>query len=343
MDRAVDSGSKSLRACRARAMHSLPALVASAHWKGAVAPSTAFPNCWAIVLATRCRTTSPATMPLARQSSSPSEDRGHTLGDLSSCQQFGHPKEQMHVARVVKESSLMGLLRSLCAKNEGWQQNLSASTAKGLSGTCCTMCGGRGSHALAGLCGNWRTVSYVPGARSAPSSACLPAVNSPNWIRVMALLTLCSKSPWFWVRLFLVATVRASSFIFLPCFSFVCLSLTTCHVQSLCLASCADDLASSQPPLPSTCSFLVSHLTRSPLLCETSTNLHASSFFPPSAAMCPMEFNETPSPKGRTSSSTARLCQSKSSASFFNTSTDTDIRGTCPGKIFSSIFHPVEI
>ena len=64
---------------------------------------------------------------------------------------------------------------------------------------------------IAGLWRSWRNVSCIPGTRSAPSNARLPAVNSPNWLRVMAVLTLCSKSPWFWVRLFLVAIVRAFS------------------------------------------------------------------------------------------------------------------------------------
>ena len=45
-------------------MHSQPDLADNAYWKGAVALSTAGPNCCAIVRETNLQNTSPVTMPL---------------------------------------------------------------------------------------------------------------------------------------------------------------------------------------------------------------------------------------------------------------------------------------
>ena len=48
MEIKVHRGSTSVRACKTWAMHSVPALVVIAHWKSAVAASTALLSCWDI-------------------------------------------------------------------------------------------------------------------------------------------------------------------------------------------------------------------------------------------------------------------------------------------------------
>ena len=129
-------------------MHSLPALVASACWKRAVAPSTAFPNCWAIVLATRRRTTSPVViLPLMRIKATPSGTS--PLANNSATRKTDARRGGFRgVDAGARWSSLTGLLRR---EERRLAANLSASREKGLTGTCCAMCGGRGSRALAGL------------------------------------------------------------------------------------------------------------------------------------------------------------------------------------------------
>ena len=62
-DVTVVNGLISVKPWSAWATHSHPAFVRRACWYGAVATSTALPNCWAIVLATSLRITSPATIP----------------------------------------------------------------------------------------------------------------------------------------------------------------------------------------------------------------------------------------------------------------------------------------
>ena len=63
-DRTVARGSRSNNVWSVWETHSHPARVFNAHWKGAMARSTAAPICWAIVRATKRRRTSPTTMPL---------------------------------------------------------------------------------------------------------------------------------------------------------------------------------------------------------------------------------------------------------------------------------------
>ena len=62
-DNNVAFASMSVNACATWAMHSLPALVDRANWKGAVANWMASFNCWANVRATSLRTKSPTTIP----------------------------------------------------------------------------------------------------------------------------------------------------------------------------------------------------------------------------------------------------------------------------------------
>ena len=62
MDTTVARLSKSVMVCKMWATHSHPAFVVKAYWKGAVA-SAFLATCFAIVLATRRRMTSPTTIP----------------------------------------------------------------------------------------------------------------------------------------------------------------------------------------------------------------------------------------------------------------------------------------
>ena len=64
MDTTVSNGSTFDMDCKTCATHSVPALVESANWKGAVATSTAGVICCLMVRATSLLTMSPTTMPL---------------------------------------------------------------------------------------------------------------------------------------------------------------------------------------------------------------------------------------------------------------------------------------
>ena len=64
MDVTVTSGSRSVMDCSTWATHSHPAFVERAYWKGAVASSTFFAICFAIVRATILLKMSPTTIPL---------------------------------------------------------------------------------------------------------------------------------------------------------------------------------------------------------------------------------------------------------------------------------------
>ena len=92
------SGSNSVSACNARAMHSEPAAVERACWNG-----TAGPNCWVIVLAVSLRITSPATIPRTpppsfhKLSSFPTPESAHLVRNSPPQQHRCNCEQQMCV------------------------------------------------------------------------------------------------------------------------------------------------------------------------------------------------------------------------------------------------------
>ena len=188
----VNCSSVSHKAWMQWATHSHPDFVDRANWNGDVAASTAGPNCWAMVRATSLRMTSPATMPrtpplLLRRAvdlptrmtstidggNSPRAKRSATLkrtrlslGESSNGRKCSHvipdgpPAAPFFADRKLRENSIS-------SNSNGLWGGIRGTSSRGLGGR---LVGSRTAF----------KVAVVPGARSAPSNACLPLESSPN-------------------------------------------------------------------------------------------------------------------------------------------------------------------
>ena len=136
--------------CNTCATHSVPALVESANWKGAVATSTAGVICWLMVRATSFLTMPPTTMPLTPPlgfCSAVTRPIFTALtissGRVARAKPFAEPPKQLGIvdgiekrAEVVGSHARLVLRRHLIGDARKLRNNRSCSKENGTSGWC---------------------------------------------------------------------------------------------------------------------------------------------------------------------------------------------------------------